>query len=223
MEQTLFDRIAPTQYGIKHEPLMVTAIGSNKRNGQIVAFIGKQLCFFEHDGYIPTIGEKVEVMITRAIYPKYTESDVTEATLRGDKYIPYEGAFNRGRLVAALIRPVEPDKHQLMAITGFECSGSMCRTTSSAMVTDGSKPFLISDLRRDKNFSHRSISLTPGRCGIRESMNVNSGRTWEIPYQPLIPTNVYVDKAVMEERKTLFYIAGMTRVEDSEYSHLFKV
>jgi len=218
-----YARIAPTHYGVIHQPLMVTALASNKRVGQVVAFIGKQLCFFEDDGYIPTIGEKVEVMISRPIYPRYNAHDIEQLKIHHGEnytgYIPEEGVINRGRLMAVLVRPVEPDKHQLMAIDGFECSGSMCRTTTNAVITDGSRA-LPKTMKWDQYGT--PISLTPGRCGIREAMNANAGNTWKVPYSPLIPTNVYVDKQLMEERRTMFYISGMTRVEDCTYFSLFK-
>lgn len=221
MDQQKYERVAPTHYGIKHEPLLVTGVGSKRRAGQIVGFIGKQLCFFEDDGYIPKIGETVEVMITRPIFPKYTEFDVKEATDRGDNYIPHEGAFNRSRLVAILVKPVDPYAHQLMAIEGFECSGSMCRTTTRAVLTDGSRAIPKEEIQ-DRSKYPNIINLTPGRCGIHEANNVNAGPTSRQPFQELIPTNVYVEKYLLETKGTMFYIAGMTRVEDCEYKNAFK-
>lgn len=226
MTQDPYVRKSPTHYGVKHEPLMVTAIASNRREGQVVGFIGKQLCFFEHDGYIPTVGETVEVMISRPIFGKYTKEEadaIEEAFGKNSGHRPPVGSLNRSKLIAVLIRPVEPDKHQLMAINGFECSGTMCRTITQAIPTDGSRAIPQEEISRMiKNGDDRLISLTPGRCGIREANNVNAGATWKQPYQDLIPTNVYIDKKILEERSTMFYIIGMTRVEDCQYRNLFK-
>jgi hypothetical protein len=213
-------RLAPTHYGVKHEPLRATAFSSKKREGQNVTFIGKQLCFFENDGYIPTVGETVEVMISRPIFGRYTEVDIEAARRAGGVHLPTEGSLNRNRLTAVLVRTVEPDKHQLMAIDGFECAGTMCRTTTRAIITDGSQAF-PKTTKWDKY--GEPISLTPGRCGIREANNVNAGLVWKQAFQELIPTNVYVEKALLEERKTMFYISGMTRVEDCYYRDLFKI
>lgn len=219
MEKDPFKPHPLPPFGIKHEPLLVTAVASNKRDGQVVAFLEKQLCFFEHDGYIPQIGETLEVMISRPLFPYYSQKDVDEMASRDEKFIPPVGAINRRRLMAVLIRPVEPDKHQLMAIDGFECSGSMCRTMTSATITDGSGPIEREVAWKRDKFP---ISLTPGRCGITVANNTNAGSTWKVPYLPRVSTNVYVDKALMEEKKTLFFISGMTRIEDCEYSNLFK-
>src|SRR3546814_106619 len=88
---------------------------------QVVAFIEKRPCYFEPDCLVPAVGETVEVMITRPVHPK------------DDRF------FNVDRLTGLMIRVVDREHHALVAIDGFECSGSMCSTTAWGAVTDGSR------------------------------------------------------------------------------------
>lgn len=97
----------------KYEPLIVTPVASTKKPGQIVAFIGPQVCFFERNAPIPPLGTPLEVMITRALYS--TKQD---------------GQRDWTRVFALLLRPVTPE-WTLIEHNGFECSGSMCSTTAT--------------------------------------------------------------------------------------------
>src|SRR3546814_4928830 len=98
--------------GIVHKPLLATVAPNRNKPGQVVAFIENQLCFFEPDSLVPAVGETVEVMITRPVHPK------------DDRF------FNFDRLTGLMIRVVDREHHALVAIDGFECSGSMCSTTA---------------------------------------------------------------------------------------------
>src|SRR3546814_9617058 len=93
--------------GIVHKPLLATVAPNRNKPGQVVAFIENQLCFFEPDSLVPAVGETVEVMITRPVHPK------------DDRF------FNFDRLTGLMIRVVDREHHALVAIDGFECSGSM--------------------------------------------------------------------------------------------------
>lgn len=55
------------------EPLLVRVEESNMHKDKPVAFIGNQLCFFEHSGTQPTIGDTVQVMITRPVWTRFEE------------------------------------------------------------------------------------------------------------------------------------------------------
>ncbi len=220
-------------YGIVHEPLMVTPIESNRRAGQIVAFIGKQLCFFERDGEQPVLGIPIEVMITRPIFARYTEHD-REAVphTRDDGRVQY--GINWNRLSSVLIQPVVPDDHMLIAIDGFECSGSMFTTKASGVVTDPLRGMWTDNEvwprpRKDKIINSRiedepvRLSVTPGRSHVRVANNVNAGSTWKTPYQQRHPTNVYVERKIFEEKQGYCVrVAGLTRFEDCEYYRLIR-
>lgn len=220
-------------YGIMHVPIIVTPVESNRRSGQAVAFIGKQLCFFENEGPQPKIGVPIEVMITRPLHARLGPNDNGPAPVEVNGRWIY--GFNWNKLTAVLIRPVEPENHILVAIDGFECSGTMCSTTARGVITDGSRAIPIketySSVRKDRvrgqtrvEETFKSLWLTPGRSRIREASNVNAGSTWKQPYQPLHPTNVYVERAIYEEKSGCgVRVAGLTRVEDCDYARLFRV
>jgi hypothetical protein len=103
---------------IERNVLEVTAQPSNRVPGQVVAFIGKQLCFFENDSKrMPDVDETVPVMVTRALYKRDQVS----------------GGYDFDRLIALLLREVS-DQYTLVQHRGFECAGSMCTTTAVADV-----------------------------------------------------------------------------------------
>lgn len=221
-------------YGIKHVPIIITPIESNRRTGQAVAFIGKQLCFFENDAPQPEIGVPIEVMISRPLYGRKLYQSTpgsTHSSLESDpQYI-----IDRCKLTAVLIRPVDPIEHILVAIDGFECSGTMCTTTANGVFTDGRRPWTSSEvwptIRKDRVRHSKSesdnepvrLSLTPGRSQVRVANNVNAGSTWKQPFAPLSPTNVYIEKSIFEEKSGYCVrVAGLTRPEDCDYYNLFR-
>lgn len=224
-----------TYYGIMHVPLMVTPVPSRRQKGAVVAFIGKQLCLFERGTPIPPVGVPVEVMITRSIFGRLGPNDPgPEPIKREDGSLQY--GFDYKRLSSVLIEVVDPVKHMLVAIDGFECSGTMCRTTAHGVETDGSRPITLEEAHPPKlknESAHQWIDrtrhiknmwLTPGRSDIFVASNVNAGTTWNVPYTAKRPTNVYVERRIVEEKAGCgVRIAGLTRVKDSEYSHLYKV
>lgn len=221
-------------YGIEHKPIIVTPIPSNRKVGQSVAFIGKQLCFFEHDGPQPEVGVPIEVMITRPLYARKLYQSTpgsTHSSIESDpQYI-----IDRCKLTAVLIRPVDPIEHILVAIDGFECSGTMCTTKANGVITHGRSAWTSAEVwptirkdrvRRSKSESDGEpvrLSLTPGRSQVRVADNVNAGSTWKQPFDPLYPTNVYVEKSIFEEKSGwCVRVAGLTRPEDCDYYNLFR-
>lgn len=209
MNEDQYQPIPREFYGVVHTPLVVTPVVNQRRPGGVVAFIGKQICFFERNGPQPQVGKPVEVMISRPLY-KWVETDDPEKK-------------HRHVLTAVLLRPVDPDLHILVAIDGFECSGSMCRTTARGVITDGRRQIPIAEFYGTDDKSGRSMWLTPGRSDIREASNVNAGRTWKQPYKPAIPTNVYVERSILEEKRGCgVRVAGLTRPEDCRYAYMFR-
>jgi hypothetical protein len=73
---------------------------------------------------------------------------------------------------------VEPvtDAYELVSHNGFECSGSMCRTLAYAGASHG--------------------YITPGRVQqlVHVAENANAGKTWNIPFTPLQPGQVYIKR-----------------------------
>lgn len=219
-------------YGARHVPLIVTPVESNRRPGQVVAFIGKQLCFFERGSVMPEVGKPIEVMITRPLHARLGPNDTGPVPIQRDDGSMQYG-INYNKLTALLIEPVDPQKHLLVAIDGFECSGTMCRTTAHGVVTYGRRPWTPDEVypkqRKDRVIRSQSVNeptrmwLTPGRSQIREANNVNAGKTWKTPYKELMPTNVYVERAVYEEVHGCgVRVAGLTRVEDCSYARLIR-
>lgn len=84
---------------------------------------------------------------------------------------------------------------------GFECSGSMCRTTALAHIQGKTGP-------RDY------ITLTPGRSGIYVADNVNCG-FHGLPYFPCIPGKVYVRDG--DINRGTVRIQGLDSVEDMDF------
>lgn len=90
------------------EQLTVVPVPSNKKEGRTVAYIGKQLCFFEADVVTPTVDVPIEVMVTRALYRKTVSNRIDTSQLMAlmlrpvtSRYakvphsgfaVPYEGA-----------------------------------------------------------------------------------------------------------------------------------
>ena len=188
----------------EYTPLMVTPIASRNKPGQVVAFIEKQLCFFEtqmqnplteqyFEVATPEIGKPIEVMITRPIHRRHPD---------GHEYAGYR---NYNSLSFLLITPVEP-YYEAVYHDGFECSGSMCSTTAS-----------IIDPRDPK---YRGGILTPGRTNVYEADNVNAGTTWKQKYAPLRPGKVFVWKGDGKRRGTR--AEGLADWRDGEYAHAVK-
>lgn len=203
-ERDVYDPFpCPEILGVRHEPLIVTPVESKRRAGQVIAFLGNQICFFESGTPQPPVGVPVEVMITRPLY------------YRNDA-----GGYDWNRLMALLVEAVDPMKHLLVAIEGFECSGSMCSTTALGCLSSGS-PISREEVWSGSKSSSR-LDVTPGRTHVRVANNVNAGRTWRVPYKQLIPTNVYIERELFKEKRTMIRAAGLTRVEDGEYRHLVK-
>jgi hypothetical protein len=157
------DRAALAAAGIpyEYEPLFVTAVASNKKPGKVVAFIDKQLCFFENDCMAPPVGTTVEVMLTRPLYHTKPNPDNPD----GMRYRDWNS------LLAILLRPVSSE-YQLVHHRGFECSGSMCQTTATA---------------REPGLNGKSLGwITPGRTDVWVAENVNTSfnKQESVPKRP---------------------------------------
>ncbi len=176
----------------EYQPLMVTPVESKKKPGEIIAFIGKQMCFFDKKDRKPVIGQPVEVMILKPIYGKTTE-----------------GNPEFHRVFALVLRMVTP-KWTLIEHNGFECSGSMCRTT--ARMTG---PKHLIDARNGRI----GPWLTPGRCEVFEASNVNAGSSFGDGYTPLRPGRVWVSTRDLEAGKFPLRAEGLCRVEDGMFAN----
>ena len=188
-----------------YEPLIVVPKASKHKRDSIVAFIEKQLCFFEYqmqnplteqkfDIPTPEIGKPIEVMITRALYHRYPEGHERE------------GYYNFEKGVRALMLcPVDP-WYTPVYHNGFECSGSMCSTTASEI--------------DPKNPKFRGRTLTPGRTGVYEADNVNAGSTWKQRYRALRPGKAFIFKDA--RNRGVVRIEGIASYKDAEYAKLVK-
>lgn len=182
----------------EHVPLIVTPQLSKKNDGSVIAFVGRQMAFFERykseddpqnrkqiPEPMPEIGKPIEVMATRAMF-RYRSQE-------------QGGGYDYDNVLAILIRPVT--EFRLVRHGGFECSGSMCQTTATSYKDDG-------DL---------GAWMTPGRTMIFEAGNVNSGRTWGQKYTAKRPGHVWVSKSKFERGEFPLRAEGVSRIEDTLY------
>lgn len=197
-----FSRPAPLPMP-EYAPLIVTPVQSRKKPGEIIAFLGKQMCFFEKKDRIPEVDKPVEVMITNAIYGR------REDGMRD---------FNR---VFALILRVVTSKFTLIEHDGFECFGTMCQTTATMT---GPRELLERFYSHGKTYkpTERIIGpwLTPGRSQIYEAGNVNA--PYDHPYVPLRPGRAWVSTKKLEDGHFPLVIEGLARVEDGMFAHAVK-
>lgn len=161
----------------RYEPLLVTPEQSKRHPDRVVAFIGRQLCFFEKNCPQPPVGQPVEVMITR---PLYRRKD--------------NGYYDRQQIVALVIRPVT-DADALVEHNGFECIGSMCRTTASAIL--------------DNDF----LMLTPGRTDVFVADNVNA-RFYNNEMIARRPGYAWIRR----DNDGVARLEGLARIDDAEYA-----
>lgn len=199
-------------YGIKHQPLLATVQANRRKGGAPVAFIDGQLCFFSRDTPVPPVGSTVEVMIVRPIHPMDPENRFRD--------------FDR--LTGLEIQVVDPSIHMLVAIDGFEMSGSGCATSAFGCETDGSRPLQRADcyrgVGRDAVRLRDVFTVTPGRSGVQYAgERWTDGRT---VHTDGTPTNVWVErdprtgKAQRRSRvagdSPTVRVLGLTRIEDLE-------
>jgi hypothetical protein len=208
-------------YGTTHQPLTATVQPNRRNPGQVVAFMGAQLCFFERGTPTPKAGATVEVMIVRPLHPR-----------DGDGNVDFD------RLTALEIRVVDHATNMLVATDGFERYGSQCSTTAFGCPTDGSRALERPDgyrgriVRRESDKLRDTFTLTPGRSGIRFADNVNARPGDPRSLAQIVPTNVWVERdprtgrALRRSRvpgdSPTVRVAGLTRIEDLECAALVR-
>lgn len=202
-------------YGIVHKPLLARFQANQRDPSKVVAFIGSQICFLERGSAVPAIGTTAEVMITRAMYGQNEFGHPNYKVLRG-----------------LMIEVVESAKHMLVAIDGFECSGSMCRTTAHGRETDGRRAITHEEFyppkrpgESTKTWNDRtrgSMWLTPGRTNIFVAENVNARFDRREP-TPTRPTNVWIDRAQYAEKSGCgVRVLGLSRIGDGDWARLVR-
>lgn len=194
------------QFGAIYKPLMARVQANRNNPGKFVAFIGKQICFFERESDLPVAEGQVEVMITRTQCGKHPEGH------------GWAGHTNWADVRGLLVTMVDRQKHMLVAINGFECSGSMCSTTARGIETDGRREYTSEDVwpggLRPKPVT---MWLTPGRCGVLEVSNVNAAFDKREP-KARIPMNVWIERKIYDEKRGCgVRVAGLTRPEDGTW------
>ena len=204
-------------YGKTYQKLTARIEANRRDPSKIVAFIGTQLCFLERTSTVPAVGKEVEVMITRAVYGKYPEGH------------DWAGRTDTSKLTALMVEVVDPTRHALIAIDGFECIGSMCRTTAHGRETNGTRPLTSEEIYPAKRpgetasaWSKRttgSIWLTPGRCDVFVAENVNASFNKREP-TPRRPMNVWVERASMKTSPVR--VAGLSSLDDAIWSPLVR-
>lgn len=112
----------------------------SRNNDTPIAMVDGTLCLSERGTPVPRVDDEVEVMISRVIYPQKPDGH-------------YD--FNHAK---CLIVRSDLDRWKKVHYLGFETTGSMCTTTSSARMTD-SQLYIY--------------EITPGRVGVYQADNVN--------------------------------------------------
>lgn len=173
---------------------VVLEVKAGRREGQFIAFFGKQICLFENDSGPLPLGAQTSVMFTRAHYKRVTSGE-------------FEGMFNHNSVSIVFIRPVT-SRHKLIAHSGFECSGSMCATTAS--------------IYKQVNGKWEFASwMTPGRTGIFEAGNVNVGFNGQKEV-PLRPGYCYVDALKWNRGEYPLRCEGMVHPDDASWAHAIR-
>lgn len=128
------------------------------RKGDVVCDVEGILCLFPRGMVPPEPGQMVEVMITHHPNPKWPDipSDASDEIRKANP-----------PTISLLFVALVTDDHVLVSHKGFECSGSMCRTT--AHVDKAGNAAVKVRLGRDVCW------LTPGRSPVIEVSNVNVG------------------------------------------------
>lgn len=202
VNSTSTNRFSP-QYPQVNDTI-VTPVASRTKPGQAVAYIGKQICFFELDSPTPPIGVPVKVMLTRVLYRK------NQAT----------GHYDQSQVMSILIRPVTDD-YAIIAHDGFEISGSMCQTTATSI-----DHFDFSG-NPTNNWRDKRMTITPGRTSVHVTDNIQAEYANKVsraygdgskiqPLQPLRPSWVYVSRELMR-RTNVVRAEGLMQAEDAAY------
>lgn len=205
-------------YGTTYAPL-VARIQRNRRDAtKRVAFIGRQLCFLDRRFPVLDPGTEIEVMVVQASYGIYPDDH------------QWAGSTNRFALRGLMIQPVDRALHALVAIDGFECSGTMCRTTAHGRETDGSRALTSEEvyprIRPGESISawnardRGTMWLTPGRTDVFVAENVNARFDRREP-TPLRPMNVWVERSQIAEKSGCgVRVLGLSSLDDADWSPL---
>lgn len=205
-------------YGTTYVPL-VARIQRNRRDpSKRVAFIGRQLCFLDRRFPVLDPGTEIEVMVVQASYGIYPDDH------------QWAGSTNRFALRGLMIQPVDRALHALVAIDGFECSGTMCRTTAHGRETDGSRALTSEEvyprIRPGESISawnardRGTMWLTPGRTDVFVAENVNARFDRREP-TPLRPMNVWVERSQIAEKSGCgVRVLGLSSLDDADWSPL---
>lgn len=128
--------------------MIVTLVANKnpKATSPVLAFIDGKPAWFPQGTVGLAPGMELDVMVTGVLHP------MDAAGVMKD--------FNKVK--AFFVRQVDPALDIEVQYDGFECSGSMCSTLSSARCVG----------------SHEVITITPGAVGVYEADNVNVG--WKL-------------------------------------------
>lgn len=141
---------------------------------RLIARVDGVLGIFDDKHLQPKVGEECDVMISGVVYNKV------------------DGVQDPDSVRFIFLRVVTSDM-ELVQHSGFECSGSMCRTLAHAQVDD--KPLL----------------LTPGRTGIWVAENVDKSRPAQVPR----PGWAYILRSGIQNG--ICRIEGVTAVDQLEF------
>jgi len=186
---------------MNNQQLIVTPVVSNKKPGQIVAFIGKQLCFFDSSDPTPVPNVPVSVMVSRPVYRK--------------RAAPNQDYYDFENLMALVLRVVTED-HLLVQYDGFERQGSMCTETASGLLFSGKRIGLtpgrtgVYILDNMGTVYDNSVNRTYGDGLKQKAM------------RPRRPGYAYISNKILLEKGNMVRIEGLVDPKEGEYAPYIK-
>ena len=204
-----------TTFGTTYTPLMARVERNRHNPNRTVAFIERQLCFFDPDTPVPDVGQEAEVMITGCYYGRYPKKH------------PNRGFLNLEFMMGMNIRVVDRRLYTLVAIDGFIKKKTSPRILSFGRPTDGSRPLTRHDVYPEKSADedndtwlvrkNQSIWVDAGCTGVLYSDQTEP----EDRVSPVRPMNVWVKTSALSgETNGIVPIVGLTRPEDGEWYRL---
>lgn len=153
------------------------------RKGDVICEVDGILCLFPRKLAQPSPDQDIDVMITHHPNPIWPNIPYNAPNELREKNPPTIGFL--------FVAPVTED-HFLVSHDGFECSGSMCRTTA--------RVDKASDAEMHAKHGRTVGWLTPGRSPVVEVSNVDTS-FYNKPRRVPVPGQAYVSMADLREGK----------------------
>jgi hypothetical protein len=182
-----------TDVSIEYKPLIAKVEANQRKPKRKIAFVEKQLCFFENDIDDEDfgVGQDIEVMVTRGFYGVYPPNHQRP------------GETNHRYLRALMIRPADVTRYSLVRADGFHQTGEEMGILSTGYPLVDPK---------------RKLLLTPSVTNIVFDNGLKDRR---VGLHRVSPTLVWVENHWLDGNIVEYIpIAGLTRLEDGLWYNL---